>query len=62
MIIYSLELLRPRIHAMQSEARRNIGLCILQPLVEKAQIDRVLEVVLKMVDELVKTGDEVSSV
>uniref|UniRef100_A0A0N5ASH3 Non-specific serine/threonine protein kinase n=1 Tax=Syphacia muris TaxID=451379 RepID=A0A0N5ASH3_9BILA len=58
LIIYSLELLRPRVHALSAEARRNIALCILQPLIEKAQIDRVLEVVLKMVNELVKTGDE----
>uniref|UniRef100_A0A0R3RGM5 Non-specific serine/threonine protein kinase n=1 Tax=Elaeophora elaphi TaxID=1147741 RepID=A0A0R3RGM5_9BILA len=58
LIIFSLELLRPRIHAIPPEARRNIGQCILTPLIDKSPFDRVLDVVIRVVDIMVRNGDE----
>ncbi|KAK6104161.1 FAT domain family protein [Brugia pahangi] len=58
LIIFSLELLRPRIHAIPPEARRNIGQCILTPLIDKTPFDRVLDVVIRVVDIMVRNGDE----
>lgn len=59
LIIFSLELLRPRIHAIPPEARRNIGQCILTPLIDKTPFDRVLDIVIRVVDIMVRNGDEV---
>ncbi|VDK71443.1 unnamed protein product [Litomosoides sigmodontis] len=58
LIIFSLELLRPRIHAIAPEARRNIGQCILTPLIDKTPFDRVLDIVIRVVDIMVRNGDE----
>ncbi|VDP13889.1 unnamed protein product [Onchocerca flexuosa] len=58
LIIFSLELLRPRIHAIPPEARRNIGQCILTPLIDKTPFDRVLDIVIRVVDIMVRNGDE----
>ncbi|KAL3994636.1 FAT domain family protein [Acanthocheilonema viteae] len=58
LIIFSLELLRPRIHTIPPEARRNIGQCILTPLIDKTPFDRVLDIVIRVVDIMVRNGDE----
>ncbi|VDM39812.1 unnamed protein product [Toxocara canis] len=58
LIIYSLELLRPRMHALHSETRRSISQYVLQPLIDKTIVDRILDVVIKVVDEMVRSGDE----
>lgn len=60
LIIYSLELLRPRIHAVAPEVRRNIGQGILTPLIDKTPSDRVLDVVIRVVDVMVRNGGEVN--
>ncbi|VDN51198.1 unnamed protein product [Dracunculus medinensis] len=57
LIIYSLDILRPRIHAVSVEARRTISQYILQPLIDKIVFDRILESVIKIVDEMVRSGD-----
>lgn len=59
LIIYSLDILRPRIHAVSVEARRTISQYILQPLIDKIVFDRILESVIKIVDEMVRSGDNV---
>uniref|UniRef100_A0A915BXE0 FAT domain-containing protein n=2 Tax=Parascaris univalens TaxID=6257 RepID=A0A915BXE0_PARUN len=58
LIIYSLELLRPRMRDLHSETRRTISQYVLQPLIDKTMVDRILDVVIKVVDEMVTSGDE----
>ncbi|VDM94952.1 unnamed protein product [Thelazia callipaeda] len=58
LIIFSLELLRPRIHALSPDTRRNIGQCILAPLIDKTLFDRVIDIVIRIVDIMVRNGDE----
>lgn len=47
-------------HDLHSETRRTISQYVLQPLIDKTMVDRILDVVIKVVDEMVTSGDEVS--
>ncbi|VDN32896.1 unnamed protein product [Gongylonema pulchrum] len=53
-----MELLRPRIHAIAPEVRLNFGQNVLTPLIDKTQSDRILEVVVRIVDIMMRTSEE----
>lgn len=60
MISMALEILRPRIEAISTEAKRTICQNVLLPLIERSTFEKIIDVVLRIVSELVVTHrDEV---
>ncbi|WKX92957.1 hypothetical protein Q1695_010745 [Nippostrongylus brasiliensis] len=55
MISMALEMLRPRIEAISAEAKRTICQNVLLPLIERSTFDKIIDVVLRVVSELVVT-------
>ncbi|EYC15392.1 hypothetical protein Y032_0037g3495 [Ancylostoma ceylanicum] len=55
MIAMALELLRPRIEAISAEAKRTICQNVLLPLIERSSFEKIIDVVLRVVSELVVT-------
>ncbi|VDO26106.1 unnamed protein product [Haemonchus placei] len=55
MIAMALEMLRPRVEAISAEAKRTICQNVLLPLIERSTFDKIIDVVLRVVSELVVT-------
>uniref|UniRef100_A0A8L8KAF2 FATC domain-containing protein n=1 Tax=Heligmosomoides polygyrus TaxID=6339 RepID=A0A8L8KAF2_HELPZ len=55
MISMALEILRPRIEAISTEAKRTICQNVLLPLIERSTFEKIIDVVLRIVSELVVT-------
>ncbi|KAJ1358809.1 hypothetical protein KIN20_017331 [Parelaphostrongylus tenuis] len=55
MIALALELLRPRIEAIPLEAKRTICQNVLVPLIERSSFEKIIDVVLRVVSELIIT-------
>ncbi|KJH50813.1 hypothetical protein DICVIV_03063 [Dictyocaulus viviparus] len=55
MIALALELLRPRIEAIAAETKRTICQNVLLPLIERSSFDKIMDVVLRVVSELIIT-------
>ncbi|KAK6011339.1 hypothetical protein OSTOST_23581, partial [Ostertagia ostertagi] len=57
MIAMALEMLRPRVEAISAEAKRTICQNVLLPLIERSTFDKIIDVVLRVVSELVNCAN-----